>query len=93
MLQDAPRHEGYLATCWTIAMLALALGPKVGVSLSATTVRVTWRELGLRWGRPRLPMPTQVDPAPAYQQGVIAQAIVESGPEAAILYADESRLP
>jgi transposase len=92
VLQDDPRHEGYLATCWTIAMLALALVHKLGVYISASAMRVALRELGLRWGRPRLAMPTTVDPAKTHKQWVIAKAVVEAGPEASILYADESRL-
>lgn len=50
MLQDDPRHEGYLATCWTVAMLGLALVPTAAVRLSASALRAAWRELGLRWG-------------------------------------------
>jgi transposase len=92
VLQDDPRHEGYLATCWTMAMLALALVHKLGVSMSASTMRVALQELGLRWGRPRLAMPTKVDPAKTHKQWVIAKAVVEAGPEASVLYADESRL-
>jgi transposase len=92
VLQDDPRHEGYLATCWTMARLALALVHKLGVSMSASTMRVAWQELGRRWGRPRLALPTKVDPAKTHKPWVIAQAVVEAGPEASILYADESRL-
>jgi transposase len=92
MLQDDPRHAGYLATFWTIAMLAQALFHKLGVHLSVSTLRVRLRELGLRWGRPRLAMPLKVDPAKARTQWQIAKAVLEAGPEAVILYADESRL-
>jgi transposase len=48
--------------------------------------------LGLRWGRPRLAMPAKVDPEKAQKQWKIAKAAVEAPPEAAILYADESRI-
>jgi transposase len=92
MLQDDPRHEGYLATCWTVAMLGLALFHKLGVQLSASALRMALRELGLRWGRPRLAMPSKVDPAKARKQWVMVKAVMEAGPEAAILYADESRV-
>jgi transposase len=91
MLQDDPQHAGYLATCWTVAMLALALLHRLRVHLSTSALRDALRELGLRWGRPRLAMPLKVDPAKARSQWLIAQAVVEAGPEAAILYADESR--
>jgi transposase len=92
MLQDDPRHEGYLATFWTVAMLGLALVHTVAVRLSASALRVALHELGLRWGRPRLAMPTKVAPEKARKQWVLAKAVVEAGPEATILYGDESRL-
>lgn len=92
LLQDDPRHEGYLATCWTVAMLGLALVHTMAVQLSARALRIAWNELGLRWGRPRLAMPTQVDPQKTRKQWVLAKAVVEAGPEATMLYGDESRL-
>jgi transposase len=90
--QDDPQQAGYLATFWTIAMRALAGIHRRGVRLSASARRGIGRELGLRGGRPRLAMPTQGDPAKARNQWLMAQAVVEAGPEAAILYADASRL-
>jgi transposase len=92
MLQDDPRHDGYLATFWTVARLSLALLHRLGVQLSLSALRGTWQHRGLRWGRPRLTMPTTVDPEKARQQWLMAKAVVEVGPAAAILYADESRL-
>jgi transposase len=91
-LQDDPRHAGYLATFWTVAMLGLALVHTVAVQLSASALRLALHALGLRWGRPRLAMPTQVDPEKARKQWVIAKAVVEASPQATILYGDESRL-
>jgi len=82
----------YLATCWTVAMLVLALVKKLGATLSPSSVRSALQQLDLRWGRPRLAMPTKVDPDKAGKQWAIAKAVVEAGPEAAILYADESRV-
>lgn len=93
MLQNDPRHVGYLATFWTVAMLGVALEPRLGTWFSASTVRGAWHGLGLRWGRPRLAMPLKMDPQKAHKQGVIARAVVEAGPEAAILYGDASRVP
>jgi transposase len=92
MLQDDPRHEGYLATFWTVAMVGLALVHTVAVRLSASALRVAWHELGLRWGRPRLAMPTKVDAEKTRKQWAMAKAVVDAGPEATILYGDESRL-
>jgi transposase len=92
MLPHDPWHEGYLATCWTVAMLGLALLHKLGVRLSGSALRTALHQWGLRWGRPRLAMPTKVDPEKARKQWRMAKVVVEAGPEAALLYADESRL-
>lgn len=92
LIQDDPQHAGYLATFWTVAMLTLALVKKLGVKLSASSVRAALQCLDLRWGRPRLGMPTKVDPDKASKQWAIAQAVTNAGPDAAILYADESRI-
>lgn len=92
MLQDDPRRAGYLATFWTVAMLSLAVLHKLGVQLRSSTLRGTLQALGLRWRRPRLTMPTKVDAEKTRKQWLIAKALAEAGPEAAVLYADESRL-
>jgi DDE superfamily endonuclease len=92
MLPDDPRHDGYLATFWTVAMLRLALLHRLGVQLSIRALRGTWQALGLRRRRPRLTMPTTGNPEKARKQWLMAKALVEVGPEAAILDADESRL-
>ena len=92
MLQNDPRHVGYLATFWTVAMLGVALEHRLGTWFSASTVRGALHGLGLRWGRPRLAMPLKMGPQKAHKQWVIAKAVVEAGPEAAILYGDESRV-
>jgi transposase len=91
-LQADPNQQGYLATFWTVAMLVLALTEKLQVVLSMSAVRTTLHALGLRWGRPRWAMPDKVDPDKAQKQWAIAKAVVESPPETAILYADESRI-
>lgn len=92
MMQGDPKQEGYLATFWTVAMLILALAKKLGVTFSPTTLRVLLHQLGLRWGRPRLSMPDKVDPEKAQKQWAIAKAVIEAPSNAAILYADESRI-
>ncbi len=92
MVQDDPQKEGYLATFWTVAMLVLALRNKLKVTLSLSALRGTLHQLDLRWGRPRLGMPAKVDPEKAQKEWAIAKAVVEAPPEAAILYADESRI-
>lgn len=92
LVTQDPAQSGYMATFWTVAMLVLALTKKLGVSLSCGTIHCTLQALGLAWGRPRLTMPAKVDPQKAAKQWAIAQAVVEAGPEAAVLYADESRI-
>jgi transposase len=92
LLRTDPEGAGYLATYWTVAMLSLAVGLRLGVSISQHTMRTLMHHLGLRWRRPRLSMPRKVDPDKAIKQWRIAQAVLAAGPEAAILYADESRI-
>ncbi len=84
-LQDAPRHAGSLATFGTVAMLAVALGHRLGMWCSASTGRAALHRVGLRWGRPRLAMPLKVASEQAYKQWVVATAVVAASPEAAML--------
>jgi transposase len=92
LIRGDPQQEGYLATFWTVAMMALALVNKLGVNLGPSTIRGLFQRLDLRFGRPRLAMPTKVDPEKAQKQWLIAKTVIEAGPEAVILYADESRV-
>jgi transposase len=92
LVQNDPLHSGFLATFWTVAMLGAALFSLLGVHLSMGTVHATLQELGLRWGRPRLAMPRKTDPDKALKQWRIAEAVLQGGPHAPILYADESRI-
>jgi transposase len=92
LVQDDPQPAGFLSTIWTVAMLTLALTTTLAVALSRSAVRAALHRLDLHWGRPRLTMPTKVDPAKAPKQWAIAKAVVEAGPAAAVLYEDESRI-
>ncbi len=94
LLRQAPQRvqADYLATCWTVAMLVLTVGLRLGLRLSPSTVRTTLQRLDLRWRRPRLAMPRQTDPQEAAKQWRIVEAVLAAGPEAAVLYADESRV-
>lgn len=92
MIQQDPKQSGYLATFWTIPMMVLALANKLRVKLSPSTVRQALHVAGLAWGRPRLTMPGKTDPHKAAKQWQIAQAVIAAGPEATVLYADESRI-
>jgi transposase len=91
--EDPPRvHESFLATFWTIPMLMLALLQRFNLGVCANTVRQALRRLGLRWGRPRLAMPMKTDPQKREQQWALVKAVVDAGPEAVVLYGDESRV-
>lgn len=92
LVQQDPEHSGYRATFWTVAMLVLALTEQLRVQLSGSSIRQALHQAKLAWGRPRLAMPHKTDPQKAARQWSIAQAVIEAGPEAAVLYADESRI-
>ena len=92
MIQTGPHQEGYTVTCWTVAMLLLALAAKLKVHLSLSAMRGALHQLDLRWGRPRLSMPDKVDPDKAQKQWAMVKAVVDAPPDAVILYADESRI-
>jgi transposase len=92
MIQQDPEQSGYRATFWTVAMLVLALTDKLQVHLSVSSIRQALRQARLAWGRPRLAMPHKTDPQKAAKQWTLAQAVIAAGPEAAVLYADESRI-
>ena len=91
LLRTDPQGAGYQATAWTVAMLLMAVGTRLGVTVSCRAMRTLLHQLGLRWRRPRLAMPHKVDPEKAQKQWRIAEAVLAAGPDAAILYADESR--
>jgi transposase len=91
--QDPQRVDAtYLATFWTVAMLILTFGAQLHIGLSPSTVRRALHRLGSRWRRPRLAMPRKTDPEKAQKPWRIAEAVIAAGPEAAVLYADESRV-
>lgn len=87
-----PQEAGYLPTLWTVGMLVAAVAQRLGVAVGVTALRATLHRLGLRWGRPRLSMPRQVDPAKTAKQWAMVEAVVAAGPEATILYGDETRV-
>jgi transposase len=94
LLQQDPQHvqPAFLATFWTTAMLVLALTIGWQVHLSRGTIRTALHRLHLRWRRPRLSMPRKTDPQKAEKQWAILAAVTAAGPEAVVLYADESRV-
>jgi len=90
---DPPSVQaGFLATFWTIPMLVLALLKSCHLKVCANTVRNLLHRVGLRWGRPRLALPLKTDPKKREKQWAIVKAVVDAGPEAVVLYEDESRV-
>jgi transposase len=85
-------QKGFLATFWTIPMLVLALRKRCHLRVCANTVRNLLHRVGLRWGRPRLAMPLKTDSQKREKQWALVKAVVEAGPEAVVLYEDESRV-
>jgi transposase len=93
LVQDPHQaDQRYLATCWTVAMPLVALAAQLPGAVSPGTLRASLHRLGLRWRRPRLSMPRKTDPDKARKQWQIAEAVIAAGAEAAVLYADESRV-
>jgi transposase len=84
--------RSYLATFWTTAMLVLVLATQLHLHVCRNTLRNGLQRLRLRWRRPRLAMPRKTDPAKARKQWEIVQAVIRAGPDAAVVYADESRI-
>jgi len=82
----------YLATFWTTALLVLVLATQVHLQVCRNTIRNELQRLNLRWRRPRLAMPRKTDPAKAQKQWAIAEAVITAGPDAVVVYADESRV-
>src|SRR3712207_5171210 len=73
-------------------MLVLVLTTRLSLPLARGTIRNALQRLRLRWRRPRLAMPRKTDPEKAAKQWAIVQAVLAAGPEAVVLYADESRV-
>ena len=48
-----PRRYGYLATTWTVPLLAHYFAAHDGINISQRTLRRRLHEAGWRWKRPR----------------------------------------
>src|SRR5262245_14171759 len=82
----------FLATFWTTAMLTLVLATQLHISVCANTIRNALHRVRLRFRRPRLAMPQKTDPLKAHKQWAIVDAVIRAGPDAVLLYSDESRV-
>jgi transposase len=86
-VEQTPARLGYRFGYWTTGTLVAYLAQRVGISLSAATVRRLLRLLAYRWGRPRLILP--VDPATAAIMWQMCDRIVRAPATAAIVCLDE----
>jgi transposase len=86
-VEQTPARLGYRFGYWTTVTLAAHLAQRVGVCLSAATVRRALRLLTYRWRRPRLILP--IDPAAAAIMWRLYERIVQAPGTAAIVCLDE----
>jgi transposase len=86
-VEQTPARLGYRFGYWTTGTLVAHLAQRVGICLSAATVRRLLRLLAYRWGRPRLILP--VDPAAAAIMWQVCDRIVRAPATAAIVCLDE----
>jgi transposase len=86
-VEQTPAQLGYRFAYWTTGTLAAHLAQRVGICLSAATVRRMLRLLTSRWGRPRLILPT--DPAAAASMWRLSERIMQAPGTAAIVCLDE----
>ena len=86
-VEQTPAQLGYRFGYWTTGTLAAYLAQRVGICLSAATVRRLLRLLAYRWGRPRLSLP--IDPAAAAIMWQVCDRIVRAPATAAIVCLDE----
>jgi len=83
-----PTGYGYLQTVWTVALLALHLAGRLGVQVSASTVRRALHAIRFSWHRPKLTPARQPDPQRATREARLAE-VLASSPDATLIAADE----
>src|SRR5579859_2638906 len=81
-----------LATCWTGALLGLALARQRHRHVGRHTIRNALERRTRCWRRPRRALPRTTDPDTARTQGNSAAAVSSAGPAAAVVDAAESRV-
>ena len=69
-------------------MLALTLAERLGVQVSASTVRRALHAVGFSWHRPKLTPARQPDPQRATREARLAE-VLASSPDATLIVADE----
>jgi len=84
---QSPGVFGYLAACWTVALLMTHLGERLHLSVGATTLRQALERAGFRWTRPKWAMPRKADPQAEAKRARLAEALAD--PLATVLAEDE----
>lgn len=87
---QSPRCFGYLAACWTVALLAWHLARRFKVSVSASTVRRALDQADFVWGRPKRVLAKRPDPDGPAKLARLETVLTE--PEATLIAADECEM-
>lgn len=87
---QSPGCFGYLATCWTVALLIWHLAQRFKVSVSASTLRRALDQADFVWGRPKLVLANRPDPDAQTKLARLETVLAE--PEATLIAADECEM-
>jgi transposase len=87
-VSQSPRCSGYLAACWTVALLVMHLWQRFRVGVSVSTVRRTLARTNFTWGRPKLTLPRKRDPQATAKLARLKEALAD--PTGVVIAEDES---
>ena len=87
---QSPRCFGYLAACWTVALLVWHLSQRFKVSVSPATLRRALDRADFVWGRPKLVLAKRPDPDAPAKLARLETVLAE--PEATVIAADECEM-
>jgi putative transposase len=87
---QSPRCFGYLAACWTVALLVWHLAQRFKVSVSPSTLRRALDRADFVWGRPKLVLAKRPDPDAPAKLARLEAVLAE--PEATLIAADECEM-
>jgi len=89
-ISQAPRCFGYLAACWTVALLVTHLWQRFRVVVSVSTVRRALARANFTWGRPKLTLPRKRDPQAAAKLARLREVLAD--PASVLIAEDESEV-
>ena len=87
---QSPRCFGYLAACWTVALLVWHLTQRFKGSVSPSTLRRALDQADFVWGRPKLVLAKRPDPDGPAKLARLETVLAE--PEATLIAADECEM-